>query len=495
MNNPDPIPDDEHGNTTQGEPGANTDSMPFNTEAEMALLGALFMKNDVYERICDIVKPEHFAHPEHGRIYQICSDQINSGGAADSVFVMHNLKPEDGVEPDHIANIQASAVTTMNAPEYARIIRELYLRRELILLGREVEGRAREEENGVEIIEEAERHLSELAGDSVTENAKTRTELANQTLQVLEQRYIDPHKLTGLSTGIQTLDKIIMGIEAPQLIILAGRPGMGKTALAQLFAKYNAKKHHETDGAEGAPVGFWSLEMSADELNTRFISDEANIPIGTMRSGLYDQMNRKEQWAKVVDHSQRLANFPLYVDDRGGASAMAIRARARRMKRRHGLGMVIIDQLSHIVADPRLKRHEALGQITKDMKQMAKELEVPVILLHQLNRSVEMRDDKRPQLSDLRDSGEIEQDADVVLFAYREQYYLERTEPAQHANEKIEAFNGRQELWRERLKQVTNRAEIIVAKQRMGGIGRAKAYFEGKFTRFSDVDERQEDFI
>ena len=485
------------------EEGPAPRTLPYNIEAEKALLGAIITDNRAHESVSEFLLPEHFAIPEHGRIYDACCTLISREESANNVSLapmferIESLADIGGKE--YLAELIGSAVTIINSGEYGKIIYEAHIRRELIHIGEEMVETAFShdlEVSATDQIESVEHSLSELAGSSVSETAKSRADGVQSTLQVLEQRFIDPHKLSGLSSGIKTLDKLLMGLEDTNLIILAGRPSMGKTSLAQKIAKYSAFEHYKTGGEQGAPVAFFSLEMSTDELNMRFISDGSNTPLHTMRSGLYNQMTRSEEWQKVVQNAQELEQLPLFIDDTGALTTKAIRSRARRMKRKHGIGLIIIDQLTKIrPADPRSKKIEYLGQMTDDLKAMAKELEVPVVLLHQLSRAVEMRDDKRPQMSDLRDSGDIEQDADVVLFVYREEYYLERSEPVQLGNETPEKFAGRYGLWQDGMSRAKNKADIIVAKQRMGGIGRARAHFQGEFTRFANIAHNQDEML
>ena len=479
--------------------GAPLRTLPYNVEAEKALLGAIITDNRAHEKVSEFLLPEHFAIPEHGRIFGSCCTLISREQTANTI-TLEPLFENDPAFAEvggirYLAELVGSAVTIINSGEYGRIIYEAHLKRELIHFGEGVVNNAFDpsiEITATEQIEHAERFLSELAGDSVTEKETSREDGVDSTLELLQQRYNDPHALLGASTGLTALDKILLGLEPPDLLVLAGRPSMGKTALAQKVALFNALKHYETEGEEGTPVGLFSMEMSIEQLNARFIADLANVPLNEVRSGVYkgNVTEKAAKWEAVVNAAQLLKKIPLFIDDRQGVTASTLRSRTRHMKRRHGIGLAIYDQLSHIrFADPSMNPVRAIGQITKEIKAMNKELEIPSILLHQLSRAVEQRDPPRPLLGDLRDSGEIEQDADVVMFAYREQYYLERKEPSHRSGEDDGQFAARHTEWMAHLERVSNKADVIVAKQRMGDIGVARVHFHGPYTRFSNLAE------
>jgi len=465
----------------------------MNADAELAVLGTLMASPGLVDLIDGILKPEHFAFTGHSKLFRLCCDAITTDQTANPITIKHELEMARVFEPagggEWFSSLIAAQTGKMSATGLAKIIRDLYYRRQLSNLGHELQERALEVEGDAgELIEDAERDLSELVGNSATNEARTRSDAVNSTLGHLESSYNNPGALTGASTGLHRLDARLLGLQSTDLIILAGRPSMGKTALAQRFAESNANQFEKTEGAEGVPALFFSLEMSAEQINMRLISERANVPLEHMRSGKY---HSKDDWHKVVNAAQAMKSLPLYIDDSGGLTSRGIWARARRMKRKHNIGLIIVDQLSHIRwADPKMRKVDAYGQICKDMKAMAKELEVPVVLLSQLSRGVEARDDKRPMLSDLRDSGEIEQDADVVLFVYREQYYLERSTPSQKSDETPEKFGKRLASWESNLEAAKNTAEVIIGKQRMGDIGKAVVGFHGAYTRFCNIDNQ-----
>ena len=465
----------------------------MNADAELAVLGTLILNPDLLDLVEGILKPEYFACAGHSELFTICHTSITETQAVDPISARHQLEKLGCFDAagggEWFARVIASSVGKMSATGLAKIIRDFYYRRQLSNLGYELRERALDVEGDAgQLIEDAERDLSVLVGNSATNEARTRNETISSTLAHLEHSYNNKGALTGISTGLSRLDDRLLGLQNTDLIIVAARPSMGKTALAQCFAEYNADKFEKTNGAEGTPVLFFSLEMSAEQINMRLASSRANVNLRNMRRGDY---RNKEEWHNVVNETQALNSLPLYIDDSGGLTARGIWARARRMKRRHGIGLIIIDQLSHIrFSDPHARKVDGLGQITKDLKAMAKELELPVVLLHQLSRGVESRDDKRPLLSDLRDSGEIEQDADVVCFVYREEYYLTRSTPSQKGDETPEKFGKRMVMYEERLAASKNTAEVIIGKQRMGDIGKAVVAFHGAYTRFGNLDEQ-----
>ena len=290
-----------------------------------------------------------------------------------------------------------------------------------------------------------------------------------------------------MATGLTDLDKILGGLHRSDLIILAGRPSMGKTALATNIAYNAAYSHHQTEGAEGAVVGFFSLEMSAEQLASRILSEQTNISSDRMRKGELSN----DEFTRLVSASQTLHQIPIFIDDTPALTVSALRTRARRLKRQHNLGLVVVDYLQLITASVTSRndgRVQEVSEITRGLKALAKELDVPVLALSQLSRQVEQRDNKRPQLSDLRESGSIEQDADVVNFIFREEYYLQRDKPMAHAGETEERFHEKYERWERRLDKVRNLADIIIAKQRHGPTGEVKLMFQGAFTRFGNLD-------
>ncbi len=470
---------------------------PHNRDAEQALLGAILLNNRAFEKVSEYLRPEHFAEPVHGRIYAAITTLIGRGQIADPV----TLKPyfdrdESLAEVGGAAYLPAlanSVVSILNAEDYGRLIFDLHLRRELIELGTDVVNAAFDpglDHPAQTQIEGAESRLYELATFGQIEGGfRDFSSVLTESIRQAEAAHKRQGKLSGVGTGLTDLDKLLGGLHTSDLVILAGRPSMGKTALATNIA-FNAARAHRAgekkdDKAEdGAIVAFFSLEMSSEQLATRILAEQAEVASHRIRQG---QLHHDE-FDKLVMASQEINRLPLYIDDTPALSVSALRTRARRLKRQHGLGMVVIDYLQLLRGSLGSSegRVQEISEITRSLKALAKELNVPVVALSQLSRAVESREDKRPLLSDLRESGSIEQDADVVMFVFREQYYLERAEPGRRPEEAEDKFNDRYAKWKERCEEVWNTAEVIIAKQRHGPVGTVRLSFHGEFTKFGN---------
>ena len=467
-------------------------AVPHNIEAEQALLGAILVNNDAADRVSGFLEPRHFFDPLHGRIFESASKLIAAGKRATPITLKTFFEHEEPIGeltvPQYLGRLAANATTVINAEDYGRTVYDLSVRRSLIIIGEDMVNQAFDSpiDAAPEAqIEEAEQQLYELAetgkyGSGFEPFSSALTE----AIDMAANAYKRDGGLSGTATGFRDLDQKMGGLQRSDLIIIAGRPSMGKTALATNLAYHVAaayKSETRPDGAEkvtdGAVVGFFSLEMSAEQLATRIISEQASIPSELIRRGKIGT----DEFDRLVDASQNLQMLPLFIDQTGGISVAQLAARARRLKRQKGLGLIIVDYLQLLTGSSRRAsegRVQEVTEITTGLKALAKELNVPVIALSQLSRQVENRDDKRPQLSDLRESGSIEQDADVVMFVYREEYYVERRQPREGTAEHLE--------WQDEMARVMGLAEIVIGKQRHGPTGTVKLQFQSEFTRFAD---------
>lgn len=468
---------------------------PHNIEAEKALLGAIFVNNQAMERVSEFLRGEHFANGENGMIFQACQKLIEKGQIADPVtlrrYFEQNEKLAEIGGPAYLGELASSAVGIINAGEYGRLIYDLYLKRELIALGEDMVNRAfsgEVDDSATGQIEAAEQNLYDLATSGEYEGGfQSFKDTIIEAIQMAEAAHKREGALAGVTSGLRDLDKMLGGLHPSDLIILAGRPSMGKTALVTNIAYNAAYAYKQSGGEEGGIVGFFSLEMSAEQLAARILSEQTEISSDKMRKG---ELSNPE-FTRLVMASQELHEVPVYIDDTPGLTVSALRTRARRLKRQHGLNLIVVDYLQLLSGSAGSRsdgRVQEVSEITRGLKTLAKELDVPVIALSQLSRQVENRDDKRPQLADLRESGSIEQDADVVMFIYREEYYLDRAEPAQRESESDDHFAQRMQRRDERLEKCRNTGEVIIAKQRHGPIGTVHLHFQGEFTRFSDLD-------
>ena len=474
---------------------------PANTEAEQALLGAILINNAAHGRVAEFLLSEHFGNAVHGRIYAAIGKLIERGQIANPI-TLKNLFDQDGALAEiggaqYLARLAEAAVTVINAEHYGRTIHDLYLRRELITIGQDVVAEAFQhdlDDPAVEQIERAETKLFELATSGQAEGGfQPFTTALASAITMAQAAFKRDGKTVGVATGFADIDKKLGGLHPSDLIILAGRPSMGKTALATNIAFNAAKAYRAVRGPDGrlaaedgAVVGFFSLEMSAEQLATRILAEESGTSSDKIRRGEV----RREDFDKFVQASQRLAAVPLYIDDTPALSVSALRTRARRLKRQQGLGLIVIDylQLMRPSAATRAieNRVQEISEITRGLKAIAKELDVPILALSQLSRAVEQREDKRPMLADLRESGSIEQDADVVMFIFREEYYLSRGEPTRRPEESDEKFNDRHDRWLQRCEETFGMADVIIAKQRHGPIGTVKLHFEPETTKFDN---------
>lgn len=469
---------------------------PQSLEAEQALLGAILTNNRALEKVVEFLKPEHFANPIHGKIYAACQVLTERGRSADPITLKDYFASSGALEDvggaDYLFQLAASSTTTINAGDYGNQIFDRYMRRQLIGLGTDIVNDAFDiklDNSAIQQIEYAEKSLYDLANEGELEGGpKPLTIGAAQLLAATQEAMNNPNGVGGIPTGLADLDRLLGGLHNTNLIILAGRPAMGKTALATCIAANVARyfKEQNQKGGEKKSVAFFSLEMSASELAGRILSNYTQIE-GNRITGAGLTVPEFEKMAEAI---KDLEDLPLLVDETPAVTVTAIKNRARRMKRdkAHGLGLIIIDYLQLIQESGRAEnRVQALSEMTRTLKIMAKELDVPVIVLSQLSRLVESRDNKRPQLSDLRESGSIEQDADIVMFVFREIYYLMNEQPIQRERESNEAFQKRCQEWEQKKIDLAQRAEAIIAKQRHGSTGTVDLYFDGKYTFFGNL--------
>jgi replicative DNA helicase len=474
---------------------------PANLQAEQALLGALLANNKAYERVAEFLAPEHFADALHGRIYQSIVRRIEAGQLADAVTLKAEFE-HSGILDEvggtaYLAQLLTAMVGIINAGEYGRAIYDAWLRRQLIDLGETVVNNAfgaNPDLDGRAQIENAEQSLFNLAVHGGADGGFVSFERAlTEAITTAERAFHRSGHVTGLSTGLRDLDKKTGGLHPSDLMILAGRPGMGKTALATKIAFGAARalmenaRSPDTNELPRGSVAVFSLEMSAEQLATRLLAEEARVSGDRIRRGEIGQ----KDFDRFVQVSRELGAMPLHIDDTPALTLSAMRTRCRRLKRTKGLSLIVVDylQLMRPAAGTRPEnRVLEISQITQGLKAIAKELAVPVIALSQLSRSVESREDKRPQLSDLRESGSIEQDADSVMFIYRDEYYLQQRAPKQMAFKTEDEFQTALDKWQRDMEQVHNRAELIIEKQRHGPTGKIDLFFEGEFTRFADLD-------
>ena len=475
---------------------------PHNLEAEMALLGAMLANNRAYEHVQEFLRPEHFADPAHRAIFAAAATLIDRGQLANPVTLKNYLEhdgdlAEIGGTP-YLARLANAVLTIQNARDLGQVVYDAHIRRELIELGETIVNDAYEHDldvSATQQIEGAEQALFGLAEQGASEGGLRDFKAAViGAIEMAEQAYKRDGHLVGVPCGFRDLDLKLGGLHDSDLLIVAGRPGMGKTAFATNIAYHAAssrKPRAETDDhtvEDKEVVAFFSLEMSAEQLATRIISEQANVRSDAIRRGDISE----ENFNRVFAASQSLHTLPLFIDDTPALSVTALRTRARRLKRQVGLSLIIVDYLQLMQpggARRQENRVQEVSEITRGLKTIAKELSVPVIALSQLSRAVEQREDKRPQLADLRESGSIEQDADVVMFLYREEYYRDRETPTQRDNEPDAKFLEREDRHNLLLEQSRNRAEVIVAKQRHGPIGTVHLQFQGEYTRYADLAE------
>jgi len=465
---------------------------PHNIEAEQSLLGAILVNNDAFYRISDFLEPKHFFEPIHQTIFDTAASLIRMGKVATPVTLKTFLPADTDLGgmtvSQYLARLAAEATTIINAQDYGRTIYELSQRRDLIRIGEDMVNVAFDAPVDFaprNQIEDAERRLYELAESGRYEGGFQKFSQALAiAVDMAAKAFQRDGKLSGIATGLRDLDTKMGGLQPSDLIVLAGRPGMGKTALATNIAYNIAKAHRaelQADGTQktinGGIVGFFSCEMSAEQLATRIIAERTGIPSSHIRRGGITESD----FEKIRDYSIELQSLPFYVDETGGLSIAQLTARARRLKRQRGLDLIVVDYIQLLQGSSKRSdnRVQEVTEITTSLKALAKELNVPVIALSQLSRQVESRDDKRPQLSDLRESGSIEQDADVVMFVYREEYYLANKEPRPGTPEHVK--------WTTEMELAHGKAEVIIGKQRHGPTGTVDLQFEGSVTRFGDL--------
>ena len=488
-------------------PAANDSSaeLPANVEAEAALLGALMIDNRLVEDVQLQLRADHFFEALHGRIYDAILRLADRNMVANPVTLKPLFDADEAMKllggPAYLAQLTGSGAALIGARDFAKQIYELALLRELVSVGRDMATRALDTSETIdpkEQIEAAEMALYKVAEEGgESGSVKTFGQATRMAVEQAEKALNSGGHLSGVTTGLDSVNSKIGGLHNSDLLILAGRPGMGKTSLATNFA-YNAARRWMRDEEDGIPpeksvgakVAFFSLEMSADQLATRILSEQSGISGENLRMGKFGQA----EFRNLARASAELESLPLYIDDTPGLTIAALRTRARRLKRRHGIGLIVVDYLQLLQGSARGSgdnRVQEISEISRGLKTLAKELNLPVLALSQLSRAVEQREDKRPQLSDLRESGAIEQDADIVLFVYREEYYVMSREPKRpnfDANDDAKIVDDYAKYTQE-LATVAGLAELIVAKQRHGSTGKVKMKFDAKITRFSDVAE------
>ena len=460
---------------------------PSNIEAEQALLGSILVNNDIIDEISTIINSVIFYDPAHIKIYEVIENLNNKGMVANPITLKNFFEKDNMLEEvggtEYLVKLTRFSGSIKQAIDYAKIIHEMYLRRELVMVSDKLSSDTLnsnyQERNADKIIEDTEKSLYDLAErGSFSQSYLKFNKALDQTIQMATLAMQSDQGVVGVPTGLKDLDEKLGGLHKSDLIILAGRPSMGKTALATNIA-FNASQHFMRR-EENASVAFFSLEMSSEQLSTRILSEQARIKSDDIRRGKVTE----EEINRYIETSRNIYNLPLFIDETPAISIAALSNRARRIKRLHGVGLIVVDyiQLMQANSSKYEGRVQEISEITQGLKALAKELAVPILALSQLSRAVEQRDDKQPQLADLRESGSIEQDADVVMFVYREAYYLERKQPKLGSIEHAE--------WQSKMNDVNGLADIILGKQRHGPTGTVKVEFEGIYTKFKDLTQK-----
>jgi replicative DNA helicase len=455
--------------------------LPNNIEAEQSVIGSILVTNEIFDEISTIISNINFYDPMHQKIYNAIESLIYKGLLANPITLKNYFEDEkdDLNVPEYLVKITKFSTSVRQAIEYSKIIYDMFVRRELIKISEQTIDSAKINDldtNGQNIIENSERLLFDLAEKGSFNSSLVKFDDAmKQTIEMASAAYKNEGGIVGVPTGLRDLDDKLGGLHQSDLIIIAGRPSMGKTSLATNIA-FNAAKHIQDNGKKSS-IAFFSLEMSSEQLSTRILSEQARIGSNDIRRGRISD----DQFDQFLETSKNIAELPLFIDETPAISIAAMSNRARRIKRLHGLDMIVVDyiQLMRGTTYNKDGRVQEISQITQGLKAIAKELGVPVVALSQLSRQVEQRDDHKPQLADLRESGSIEQDADVVMFVYREGYYLQRKEPREATVEHAE--------WQAKMNEVAHLAEIIIGKQRHGPIGKVTLEFEERFTKFKDT--------
>ncbi len=456
------------------------EELPNNIEAEQSVIGSILLSNEIFDEINILISSKNFYDPMHQKIFSAIEKLIYSGMLANPITLKNyfeNEKDELNV-PEYLVKITKFSTSSRQAIEYSKLIYDLYVKRELIKISENVIDAAKLNDldnDGQKIIENYEKSLFDLAEKgSFSSTIVKFDEALKQTIEMASSAYKNDEGIVGVPTGLTDLDDRLGGLHKSDLVIIAGRPSMGKTALATNIAFYAAKKIQ--DEGKKSSIAFFSLEMSSEQLSTRILAEQSRIKSNDIRRGRISE----EQFDKFIETSKNITELPLYIDETPAISIAALSNRARRIKRKYGLDMVVVDYIQLMSSSNyREGRVQEISEITQGLKALAKELSVPVLALSQLSRAVEHRDDKKPQLADLRESGSIEQDADVVMFVYREAYYAERKEPRPATVEHAE--------WQAKMNEVSNLAEIIIGKQRHGPTGNIMLEFEAMFTKFKDI--------
>ena len=455
--------------------------LPNNIEAEQSVIGSILVTNEIFDEVSTIISNTNFYDPMHQKIYNAIENLIYKGMLANPITLKNYFEDEkdDLNVPEYLVKITKFSTSVRQAIEYSKIIYDMFVRRELIKISEQTIDSAKLSEletNGQTIIENSERLLFDLAEKGSFNSSLVKfDEAMKQTIEMASAAYKNDEGIVGVPTGLRDLDDKLGGLHQSDLIIIAGRPSMGKTSLATNIA-FNAAQKLQESGKKSS-IAFFSLEMSSEQLSTRIISEQSRISSNDIRRGRISE----EQFDKFLETSKNIAELPLYIDETPAISIAAMSNRARRIKRLFGLDMIVVDyiQLMRGTTYNKDGRVQEISQITQGLKAIAKELSVPVVALSQLSRQVEQRDDHKPQLSDLRESGSIEQDADVVMFVYREGYYLQRKEPRPATVEHAE--------WQAKMNEVAHLAQILIGKQRHGPIGNITLEFEERFTKFKDT--------
>jgi len=461
--------------------------LPCNIEAEQAIIGSVLVSNDIYDEISNIVDSQKFFDPIHVKIYTTIETLISKGLLANPITLKNYFENSEGLKElggqEYLIKITKFSTSSKQAIDYANIVHEMHVRRELIKISENVLDEAHNNEevsiSGEEMIQSAEKSLFDLAERGHFNRSFLRFESAlKQTIEMARNAYQNEEGIVGVPTGLTDLDSKLGGMHKQDLIIIAGRPSMGKTALATNIA-FHAAKNIEKKGTKST-VAFFSLEMSSEQLSTRILSEQSKIRSNDIRRG---KVSEKE-FEQFIETSKNIFNLPLYIDETPAITVSAISNRSRRIKRLYGLDLIVVDYIQLMRSGNKKNegRVQEISEITQSLKALAKELNVPVLALSQLSRAVEQRDDKKPQLADLRESGSIEQDADVVMFVYREAYYLERKEPTLGSIEHAE--------WQQKMDEISRMAEIMIGKQRHGPTGNVKVEFEAQYTKFKDLENK-----